>query len=53
MSAVILDAKGNEKIRSEPRVFHIRQTSVNPPQAVGPSLRPPPPAPAPKPNSPK
>jgi hypothetical protein len=53
MSAVILDAKGNEKIRSEPRVFHIRQTSVNPPQAVGPSLRPPPPSPAPKPNSPK
>jgi hypothetical protein len=54
MSAVILDDKGTEKIRSEPRVFHIRQSSVNPPQAVGPSLRPqPPPPPAPKPGSPK
>jgi len=54
MAAVILDDKGNEKIRSEPRVFHIRQPSVNGPQAVGPSLRPPPPpAPAPKSNSPK
>jgi hypothetical protein len=41
LSAVILDDQGNERIRSEPRVFHIRQPSVNPPAAVGPSVRPP------------
>lgn len=40
VTAVIADAQGKEKIRSEPRVFHIRQPSVNPPQAVGPNLKP-------------
>lgn len=45
LTAVIVDEKGNEKIRSEPRVFHIRQPSTVPPRAVGPKLRPPPPNP--------
>jgi len=43
LTAVILDEKGNEKIRSEPRVFHIRQPSTVAPRAVGPKLKPPPP----------
>ena len=34
--ALILDDQGNELIRSEPRVFHIRQPSVNATQNVGP-----------------
>jgi Domain of unknown function (DUF4124) len=38
--ARVVDAQGNEKIRSEPRVFHIRQASVVPAQNVGPNLRP-------------
>jgi hypothetical protein len=42
ITSVIADRKGNEKIRSEPRVFHIKQASVIAPQAVGPNLRPPP-----------
>ena len=42
ITAVITDEKGNERIRSEPRVFHIREPSTVPPGAVGPSLRPPP-----------
>ena len=41
LAAVILDDKGNELIRSEPRVFHIRQPTINAPAAVGPNLRPP------------
>ena len=41
LAAVIPDERGNEKIRSEPRVFHIRQPTINPPAAVGPNLRPP------------
>lgn len=41
LAAVITDERGNEKIRSEPRVFHIRQPTINPPAAVGPNLRPP------------
>jgi|APFre7841882724_1041349.scaffolds.fasta_scaffold13350_3 hypothetical protein len=41
LAAVITDERGNEKIRSEPRVFHVRQPTVNPPSAVGPNLRPP------------
>lgn len=54
LSALILDARGNEKIRSAPRVFHIKQQAVDNPRNVGPALKPPPPpAPAPKPNSPK
>lgn len=45
LTAVIVDDKGNEKIRSEPRVFHIRQPSTIAPRAVGPKLKPPPPKP--------
>jgi hypothetical protein len=41
ITSVILDAKGNEKIRSEPRVFHIKQAStVDNPRNKGPALRP-------------
>jgi hypothetical protein len=54
LAAVILDDKGNEKIRSEPRVFHIKLPTTNEPRAVGPALKPqPPPRPQPKSNSPK
>lgn len=42
ITAVITDQKGNERIRSEPRVFHIKQPSTVPPGAVGPKLKPPP-----------
>lgn len=50
VTSVILDAKGNEKIRSEPVVFHIKQpTAVDNPRNKGPALKPPPPKPAPKP----
>jgi hypothetical protein len=54
LAAVILDDKGNEKIRSEPRVFHIKLPTTVEPRAVGPALKPqPPPRPQPKSNSPK
>jgi len=54
LAAVILDDKGNQKIRSEPRVFHIKLPTTIEPRAVGPALRPqPPPPPQPRPNSPK
>jgi hypothetical protein len=54
LAAVILDDKGNEKIRSEPRVFHIKLPTTVQPRAVGPALKPPPqPAPQPRPNTPK
>jgi hypothetical protein len=46
LTAVILDAKGNEKIRSEPVVFHIRQpTTIDNPRNRGPAVRPPQPKP--------
>jgi len=54
LAAVILDDKGNEKIRSEPRVFHIKLPTTIPPRAVGPNLQPKPtPQPTPRPNTPK
>jgi hypothetical protein len=54
LAAVILDEKGNEKIRSAPRVFHIKQTTTVEPRAVGPNLKPPPPQqPKPTPHTPK
>ena len=41
LTALIVDDKGAELIRSEPRVFHIRQPSViNNPANVGPALKP-------------
>lgn len=50
ITAQIVDAQGQAKILSEPRVFHIRQETVGvPSRAQGPSLRPPPPKPTPKP----
>jgi hypothetical protein len=48
LAASIRDRKGNEKIRSQPVVFHIKQNTINAPAAVGPNLKPPPP-PSPKP----
>ena len=54
LTAVIWDAGSTELFRSQPRVFHVRQPTINQPAAVGPNLRPrPPPAPAPRPNTPK
>ena len=54
LSAVIWDEGSTELFRSEPRVFHVRQPTINQPAAVGPNLRPrPAPTPAPRPNSPK
>jgi len=54
LSAVIWDEGNTELFRSQPRVFHVRQPTINQPAAVGPNLRPrPPPAPAPRPNTPK
>lgn len=46
VTSVILDSKGNEKIRSAPVVFHIKQaTTVDNPRNKGPALRPPAPKP--------
>jgi len=42
VTAQILDAKGKEKIRSQPVVFHIKQTTTIAPRAVGPNVKPPP-----------
>lgn len=53
LTAVIWDAGSTELFRSQPRVFHVRQPTVNSPAAVGPNLRPQPPRPAPRPNTPK
>ena len=53
LTAVIWDEGRTELFRSQPRVFHVRQPTVNSPAAVGPNLRPRPPAPAPRPNTPK
>jgi hypothetical protein len=50
ITATIRDRRGQEKIRSAPVVFHIKQPTVIPPAAVGPNLKPaPPPAPSPRP----
>lgn len=39
--SVIVDSRGNEKIRSAPVVFHVRQNSViNNPSVQGPNVRP-------------
>jgi len=46
VTSLILDAKGNEKIRSQPVVFHIKQpTTVDNPRNRGPAVRPPQPKP--------
>jgi len=46
--SVIVDGRGNERIRSAPVVFHMRQTTVNDnPRNQGPAQRPAPPKPPP------
>lgn len=46
VTSLILDSKGNEKIRSQPVVFHIKQvTTVDNPRNKGPLVRPPAPPP--------
>jgi hypothetical protein len=40
VTSVILDSKGNEKIRSAPVVFHIKQPGLDNPRNRGPALRP-------------
>jgi hypothetical protein len=47
LTSVILDGRGNERIRSQPVVFHIKQVPANNPANRGPALRPPP-APTPR-----
>ena len=42
LTAQILDARGKEKIRSQPVVFHKKQVTTIPPRAVGPNLKAPP-----------
>ena len=42
ITAMIRDARGVERIRSQPVVFHMKQNTIIPPGAVGPNLRPPP-----------
>ena len=53
LRAQIVDAQGKAKMLSEPRMIHMRQTTVSEPRAVGPNLRPPPPPsrPTPKPGN--
>lgn len=46
--SVIVDGRGNERIRSAPVAFHIRQAStISNPSSQGPALRPPTPKPRP------
>ncbi|HQR24755.1 MAG TPA: DUF4124 domain-containing protein [Steroidobacteraceae bacterium] len=51
LTAAIVDSQGNEKIRSGPVVFYMKQTTIGAPAAVGPNLKPPPPKPTPKPKT--
>ena len=52
--SVIGDPRGNEKIRSKPLVFYVKQADTNAnPQVVGPALKPKPPTPAPTPPRPQ
>ena len=39
VTSVILDGRGNEKIRSQPVVFHIKQVASNNPATRGPALQ--------------
>jgi hypothetical protein len=41
VTSVIVDRNGNEKIRSAPVVFHMKQTTVTNPRNLGPAVRPP------------
>jgi len=58
LTAVIFDSQGNQKIRSQPVTFYMKQPTINSPAAVGPSVPPnrpdpgrprPPPRPTPNP----
>jgi hypothetical protein len=40
ITATIRDARGNEKIRSQPVVFYMKQNTIIAPRAVGPGVRP-------------
>jgi len=42
LAAVIYDDQGNERLRSAPRVFYLKQPTTLAPRAVGPKVRPPP-----------
>ncbi len=42
LTATIRDRNGNERIRSQPVVFYMKQNTIIAPGAVGPNLRPPP-----------
>jgi hypothetical protein len=45
--SVIVDGQGNERIRSAPVVFHMKQTTAANPRNLGPAQRPAPPKPPP------
>jgi len=49
VTSVIVSRDGTELIRSEPVVFHMRQTTSNNPRNQGPALRPPQAVPLPRP----
>jgi hypothetical protein len=54
VTSVIVNRDGKELIRSAPLVFHMKQTTVNNPRNVGPTLKPQPtPLPASRPATPK
>lgn len=53
VTSVIVNREGRELIRSEPVVFHMKQTSVANPRNQGPAVRPPQPKPLPRPATPR
>ena len=53
VTSVIVNREGRELIRSEPVVFHMKQTSVANPRNQGPAVRPPQPVPLPRPATPR
>ena len=53
IASAIVDPTGRELIRSEPVVFHMKQTSVANPRNQGPAVRPPQPVPLPRPATPR
>ena len=53
VTSVIVNRDGRELIRSEPVVFHMKQTNVANPRNQGPDVRPPQPVPMPRPPTPR
>ena len=53
VTSVIVNRDGRELIRSEPVVFHMKQTNVANPRNQGPAVRPPQPKPLPRPATPR